>query len=200
MFPLQLEATIGHWPTNLLYVACGFLFGLVLEQAGFGNSRNLAAQFYLYDMRVLKVMFTAIVTAMLLVFFSQAVGLLDYGQLFINPTHLWPGIVGGLIFGVGFVIGGYCPGTSIVSAATLKIDGMFFLLGLMLGSVLFAETVGWYQGFFDSAGFYGELTLPQLLGTGPGPVVLAVAAMALVMFYAAEKIEAYFRRRKEEGK
>jgi uncharacterized membrane protein YedE/YeeE len=200
MFPLQLEAVLGHWQTNLLYIACGFLFGFVLEQAGFGNSRNLAAQFYLYDMRVLKVMFTAIVTAMLLIFLGQAVGLLDYSQLFINPTHLWPGIVGGLIFGVGFVIGGYCPGTSIVSAATLKIDGMFFLLGLVLGSVVFAETVGWFQGFFDSAGFYGELTLPQLLGTGPGLVVVAIAAMALGMFFAAEKIEAYFRRRKEEGK
>ncbi len=199
MLPLDTEALLGHGGTSLLYVFCGFLFGFVLEQAGFGNSRNLAAQFYLRDMRVLKVMFTAIVTAMLLVFLADALWLLDAGQLYVNPTHLWPGIVGGLVFGAGFVIGGYCPGTSLVSLATLKLDGLFFLLGMGAGMVLFGESVGWYQAFFDSSGNYGEVTLPALLGIGPGPVVLGVVAMALCMFWAAEKIEGYFAHRENRS-
>ena len=110
-------------PFVLVTLAVGFCFGFVLERAGFGNARNLAAQFYLYDMRVLKVMFTAIVTAMLLIFAAAAFGVLDFGALEVPATYLGPAIVGGLLLGVGFILGGYCPGTSLVSMSTLKIDG-----------------------------------------------------------------------------
>ena len=133
MAPLQLDATVGHVLKNVFYVVTGFGFGFALERAGFGNARRLAAQFYLRDMRVFKVMFTAILTAMLLIFWSSALGLLDYQELYINPTHLWPGILGGLIFGVGFVVGGYCPGTALVSMATMKLDGLLFVVGLGIG-------------------------------------------------------------------
>jgi hypothetical protein len=199
VFPLNLELSLGHAWTNGLYVLTGFLFGVALEQAGFGNARKLAAQFYLRDMRVLKVMFTAIVTAMLLVFGADALGILDTRALYINPTHLGPGIVGGLIFGVGFVVGGYCPGTAIVSMSTLKLDGLFFVLGLGLGATVFGEAVGSFQAFFDASGAYGEVTLPGLLGLSPGLVVLAVVVMALCMFWAAERVEAYLARRQEGG-
>ncbi len=194
MFPVDLAGSLGHVFENVFYVFTGFWFGFALERAGFGNSRKLAAQFYLKDMRVLKVMFTAILTAMLLIFWSSALGLLDYRALYINPTHMWPGIVGGLIFGAGFVIGGYCPGTAIVSMSTLKLDGMFFVLGLLFGMTIFGETVGLFQVFFDSSGSYGEVTLQGWLGLPTGLVVLAVVLMALGMFLGAEKIEAFFRR------
>lgn len=197
MFPLNPEGLYEHTFVMAMYVACGFLFGVVLEQAGFGNAKNLAAQFYLSDMRVLKVMFTAIVTAMLLVFLANAIGMLDLNLVFVNPTHLWPGIVGGLIFGVGFVIGGYCPGTSIVSAATLKIDGIFFLFGLAIGSIIFAETLPLFDEFFEASGNYGQLTLYQWLNVGPGVVVLGVVVMALGMFWAAERIETIFSGRRQ---
>jgi len=58
-------------------------------------------------MTVLKVMFTAIVTAMLLIFLASALLLLDFDRLYVNPTYLWPAIVGGLLLGMGFIIGGY---------------------------------------------------------------------------------------------
>jgi len=201
MFPLDVQAAVGHGWEIVLYVVTGFFFGFVLERSGFGNARVLAAQFYLYDMRVLKVMFTAIITAMLLVLWSSALGILDYQALYINPTHLWPGIVGGLIFGVGFVVGGYCPGTSIVSMATLKLDGLVFVLGLGFGMFVFAETVPGFQAFFDNSGNYGEVTLQQWLGWPAGVVALAVVIMALGMFWGAEKIESLLaaRRSPEEG-
>jgi hypothetical protein len=85
----------------------GVGFGFALERAGFGDARKLAAQFYLHDMTVLKVMFTAIVTAMLLIFLASALLLLDFDRLYVNPTYLWPAIVGGLLLGMGFIIGGY---------------------------------------------------------------------------------------------
>ncbi|MBP8137537.1 MAG: YeeE/YedE family protein, partial [Candidatus Eisenbacteria bacterium] len=99
----------GTWLAYAFAVLSGFAFGFVLENAGFGSSRKLAAQFYLKDMTVLKVMFSAIVTAMLGLTLLRAVGVLDFDRLFVNPTFLGPQVVGGVIFGVGFAVGGYCP-------------------------------------------------------------------------------------------
>ena len=197
MFPLQLESALGHIWMNFFYVVTGFLFGFALERAGFGNSRNLAAQFYLRDMRVLKVMFTAIITAMLLTFWFNALGWLDYRALYINPTHLWPGILGGFIFGMGFVVGGYCPGTAIVSASTLKLDGLFFILGMGIGMTIFGETVSSFQSFFETSGYYGELTLQDWLGLSTGLTVLLAVLMALAMFWGAERVEKYFATRNQ---
>ncbi|MGD2268750.1 MAG: YeeE/YedE thiosulfate transporter family protein, partial [Desulfobacterales bacterium] len=141
MAPFDINASLGHIWQNFFYLITGIGFGFALERAGFGDSRNLAAQFYLKDMRVLKVMFTAIVTAMLLIFWCNALGILNYSRLYINTTYLWPGLVGGFIFGFGFVVGGYCPGTALVSMSTLKLDGLFFVVGLGLGMFAFGETI-----------------------------------------------------------
>jgi len=107
MAPYDLVAALGSRGTVLVYLAIGFGFGFALERAGFGNSRKLAAQFYLHDMTVLKVMFTAIVVAMVLIFWASALLLLDIDRLFVNPTYLWPGILGGVLLGMGFIVGGY---------------------------------------------------------------------------------------------
>jgi len=189
MAPMNLDTTLGWLGAGLLSLAIGFLFGFVLEQAGFGNARKLAAQFYFYDMTVLKVMFTAIVLAMVLLSLSAGLGLVDMDRIWINPTYLWPGLLGGFILGIGFIIGGYCPGTSLVSMITLKIDGLFFVLGCLLGLTLFGEVAGYVAGFWHHAGFYGEVTLPELLGIGPTWVVLGVAAMAVGVFGVVEIVE-----------
>ena len=121
-FPLIVTDLFGRYGGYFVYLLIGFAFGYVLEISGFGNSKKLAAQFYFKDMTVLKVMFTGIIVAMVLIFGSTALGLLDYRLLWVNPTYLWPGIVGGLIMGVGFIVGGFCPGTSLVAMATGKIE------------------------------------------------------------------------------
>lgn len=185
MAPFDLVALFGVGGSYVIYLAIGFAFGFILESSGFGDSRLLAAQFYFRELRVLKVMFTAIVVAMLLVFWSTALGWLDYDQLWVNPTYLWPGIVGGLIMGAGFIIGGYCPGTSLVSAVTLKVDGMFFLLGNVTGIIIFGETVEFINSFWNS-GYLGFFTLPELLHLDTGIVVVLVTCMALAMFAGFE--------------
>ncbi len=184
-FPLNLEALIGQWPAYLVYLGIGLAFGYVLEQAGFGISTKLAAQFYFKEMTVLKVMFTGIVVAMLFVFLTAGLGLLDYNLIWVNPTYLWPGIVGGLIMGVGFIIGGFCPGTSLVSLATGKIDGLFFALGTFFGIFLFGETVPLFEDFFHSS-YLGRFTLMELFNTSTGVIVLGVTLMALAAFAFAE--------------
>jgi rhodanese-related sulfurtransferase len=190
-FPLPLTELMGHYGAYIVYLLIGIAFGAVLEMAGFGNSTKLAAQFYFKDMTVLKVMFTGIIVAMVLVFGATAVGLLDYNLLWVNPTYLWPGIVGGLIMGAGFIIGGFCPGTSLVAAATLKKDGIMFVLGVMAGIFVFGETIDNFAIFWNSS-YMGRFTLPELFGLPTGVVVVGVVIMALVMFWGAAKLEQHF--------
>jgi uncharacterized membrane protein (DUF485 family) len=181
MAPYDLIASVGVTGSYLIYVAIGFAFGFILESSGFGDSRRLAGQFYFRELAVVKVMFTAIVVAMILVFWSTALGLLDYNEIWVSPTYLWPGIAGAVIMGIGFILGGYCPGTSVVSVATLKVDGMFFFLGHIAGMVVFAETVGYITNFWNS-GYMGRFTLPELLHLETGVVVVLVVCLALAMF------------------
>lgn len=190
-FPLPLTQLLGQWGAYAVFLVIGFAFGYVLEIAGFGNSKKLAAQFYFKDMTVLKVMFSAIVVAMVFIFSASAFGLLDYNLIWVNPTYLWPGIVGGLIMGFGFIIGGFCPGTSLVAAATAKLDGIFFTLGVFFGIFLFGETVDNYALFWNSS-YMGRFTLPEWLGLPTGVVVLLIVLMALFMFWGGEKLESRF--------
>lgn len=187
---LLTSGTLGY---ALTFGAIGFGFGAVLEMGGFGDTRKLAGQFYLRDMTVVKVMFTAITVAAVLVAGASAFGLLDVGRVWVNPTYLWPGIAGGLVMGVGFILGGFCPGTSVVAASTLKIDGMVFLGGALLGVYAFGETVSGFEPFFLSS-YMGRFTIDEWLGISTGAAVLLVVAMALAMFWAAEILERRFGR------
>ncbi len=182
MAPLDVT-TLGPVAYVLVFGGIGFAFGAVLEMGGFGDTRKLAGQFYFQDMTVLRTMFTAIAVAAVLVALATSFGLLDMSRVFVNPTYLWPGIVGGLVMGVGFVIGGFCPGTSLVAASTLKVDGILFLLGALVGVWLFGETVGSFQGFWLPS-YMGRFTLPEWLGLSVGVTVLLVVAMALALFWA----------------
>lgn len=191
-FPLQLETLLGKPWMYLVFAVIGFGFGFVLESAGFGNSKKLAAQFYFRELTVLKVMFGAIVTAMVLIFITVGLGILDFSLLWVNPTYLASGIVGGLIMGVGFIIGGFCPGTSLVAMATGKLDGLFFVLGVLFGIFVFGETVEYYWDWWNNAGYMGRITIPEWLGLPYGVVVTAVVLMALFMFWGAEQLEQRF--------
>ena len=191
-FPLPLETLIGKPLMFLVFAVIGFGFGYVLESSGFGNSKKLAAQFYFREMTVLKVMFGAIVTAMVLIFTMVGLGILDFNQVWVNPTYLWSGIVGGLIMGVGFIVGGFCPGTSLVAMVTRKIDGLFFVLGGLLGIFLFGETERFYDYWWNFAGYMGRITIPEWLGVSYGIVVFGIVVMALFMFWGSEQLEHIF--------
>ncbi|MBU2515156.1 YeeE/YedE family protein [bacterium] len=189
MAPFSLVELMGQFGFYSVVFLIGLGFGSVLEMSGFGDSRKLAAQFYLKDMTVLKVMFGAIIVAMTLIFLTSSLGWLDYDYLWVNPTYLLPGIVGGLIMGVGFVVGGFCPGTSLVALASLKLDGLFFVGGVLFGIFVFGETIdSTFSGFWNS-NYFGRLTLQDLLGLDAGVVVFLVVIIALAMFLGAEKIE-----------
>ncbi len=169
----------------IIAVVIGIGFGFFLERAGFGSARVLAAQFYFTDMRVLKVMFSAIVTAMVGLYYLSVIGFVDLSLVYLTPTYLLPQIVGGLLLGVGFVVGGYCPGTSCVAAATGRYDAAVYLLGIVAGIWVFGELFPLVETFYLSTGM-GQVTLPQLLGVPYGVVVFLVCVMAVGAFAAAE--------------
>ena len=176
----------------------GIGFGFFLEKAGFGSSKKLAAQFYFKDLAVFKVMFTAIITAMLGVYFLTWFGFIDYSLIYIADTYVLPQILGGLILGVGFVIGGYCPGTSAVGMATGKIDAVVFILGVMLGILVYGEFYPLIEGFAKSTAM-GRYTLMDLTGIPFGILVFAVVLMAVGGFAGAGWIEKKYGYKKEEA-
>jgi len=196
-FPLPsfLAVSASNPWTYVLFAVIGFAFGFTLEMSGFGNSRKLAAQFYFTDLTVLKVMFTAIAVAMTLTFGAVGLGLLDFSQVWVNLTYVPSGVLGGLIMGVGFIVGGFCPTTSLASASTGKIDGMFFVGGGFVGAFLFGETEKYFTQWYNNAGYYGRLTLMDVFHLPAGVVVLLVVLMALFMFWGAEQLERIFGKK-----
>lgn len=181
----------------VIAIITGIGMGFFLERAGFGSAKKLVSQFYLFDMRVFKVMFTAIATAMTGVYLLSATGFLAIENLSMVATFLPSQITGGLILGVGFVIGGYCPGTSAVASATGKIDGIVYMAGMIAGMLLFAGMYPSLETFLDSGGM-GKVTLYGYFGLPYGAVVLAVIIMAIAGFAGATVIEKKFAHLKPE--
>jgi uncharacterized membrane protein YedE/YeeE len=184
MEPLAPLSKLSEWgPTSLVAAAglLGFGFGFVLERAGFGNAKTLAGQWYGYNFAVLRVMFTAIVVAMVGLFGLYYLGVVDLAQIYVNETFLWPQLVGGLIFGVGFAVGQYCPGTAVVACATGKVDAMVFMGGFFGGLLAFFFAYDGLERFYLS-GDLGRVLLPDALGLPAGAVVLGVVLLALGAF------------------
>ena len=173
----------------IIALILGFFFGYILEAAGFSSSRKLAGLFYGYDFVVLRVFFTAGVTAMIGVALFGYWGLLDLDAIYINPTFLWSAIVGGLIMGVGFIVGGYCPGTSVAGAAIGKIDGMVFMGGIFLGVFAFTEGYPIFKGLYNGYA-WGDVRINELLNMTQGKFIFLMILAALIAFYATTKIEA----------
>jgi uncharacterized membrane protein YedE/YeeE len=166
----------------------GVAFGWTLERSGLGSARKLSAQFDLSDLTVFKVLFTAIVTAMLGAFFLGRLGLLDLSRVQVPETFLVPQLVGGLLFGFGFVVAGLCPGTSCVSAATGRGDGLAVVVGMFTAILASGLVFAAWEPLYERTA-RGPLTLPTLLHVPYGVVVCGVVAVALLGFRGAEWLE-----------
>ena len=171
MLPLSASMEFSTGVDLAIALVCGLGFGFALERAGFGSARKLTAVFYLYDMAVVKVMFTAIVTAMTGLFVLSAIGAMDLAELYVEPTNYVAQVGGGLLFGAGFMIGGYCPGTSVAACATGRLDGFAFLGGMLGGVYLFAELFPGVDAWVRGTAI-GEVTLPAVTGLSMGWWVL----------------------------
>jgi hypothetical protein len=198
MLPLTSSIEFSVAAELGLALLLGVGFGYCLERAGFGSARKLTAVFYLWDMAVVKVMFTAIVTAMTGLFLLAAAGVMDLAELYLEPTSLAAQALGGLLFGAGFIVGGYCPGTSVAAVATGRKDGMSFFAGMLAGVLAYAEFTPGIEGWIK-AGSRGEMTLPSVTGIGMGWWVLAFVAFLAFAAWGMGKLERRYATLKPRG-
>jgi len=186
--PLFEYGFLSHNAGLIAALVIGLGFGFFLERGGLGNATKLAGQFYLKDLTVLKVLFTAILTAMLGLYWLGRFGVVDLTRVYQLPTFVLPQLAGGLIFGVGFVMGGLCPGTSCVSMSSGRMDGLALVGGMLFGVLVFNEIFPVVSIFYNSTAI-GEVTIPQLIGVPHGLAVFAIVIAALGSFVLAERLE-----------
>lgn len=168
---------------------CGLLFGYVLENAGLGAPRKLTAQFRFSDWSVFKVMFTAIIVAAIGLYAATASGLMAANGVFIPTTYFWATLTGGALVGAGMAIGGYCPGTSSVGLASGRLDGLFFIIGMVLGTALFAGVFDPIKSFYEAAAGPQAQTLPDLFAIPVWAVLGILIAVAVLGFFVGNRFE-----------
>lgn len=193
MGPVTTLFNAPEWLDLLIALLIGIGFGFSLEQAGFSSSRKLAGMFYGYDTTVLKVFFTAAIVALVGSQFLSWFGLLDLSQVFVNEYYVKAAIVGGIIMGAGFIIGGFCPGTGLCALSIGKIDAMFYVAGGLTGAFLFAETYPFVRNLADGD-YKGPVKINEVIGISPGLFAFLLIAAAVIMFWLAEKAESRFAR------
>ncbi len=196
MGPLFPQGLISE-PTNfLLAFLIGIGFGIGLEAGGFTNTRKLAGVFYGYDFVVLKVFFTAALTGAIGLFLMDSYGLIDISLTYYPHTYWIPTLIGGLIMGLGFILGGFCPGTSVCAATTGKIDAIAFIIGVFIGIYGYAFS---YESVFKSlrqSGKMGQVDIANWLGISDAVFIFIVTIVAVIVFFAVTKLQAYLNREK----
>lgn len=199
MGPLIPQGIIPMGWDFVIALLIGIAFGFILEASGFSSSRNITGVFYGYNFVVLRVFFTAVVVAMIGLQYFDYFGWLDLNQIYVLPTFLSPMIVGAVIMGVGFIIGGFCPGTSYTAIAIGKIDAMVFTGGLFLGIFLFSEFFPFFEQFYYSDNM-GNITIGEFLGISNLMFTMIFTAIAVIAFYVTWLIEKRVRKNYEEYK
>jgi len=182
----------GEW-NFVIAIFIGMAFGYILEASGFSSSRKLAGVFYGYDFVVLKVFFTSAVVAAIGLYYMDYLNWVDIAQLYVHPTFLWAAIIGGIIMGIGFISGGFCPGTSFTGAAIGKIDAMAFTIGIMIGIFIFAELFDYIEPLFTGSNM-GHITLVDTFGISPYWIILAFTIIAVVAFYFSDFIRSKVKK------
>jgi hypothetical protein len=188
MGPLIPQGIIDPSWNHVLAFLIGIGFGFILEASGFSTSRKIVGVFYGYDFVVLRVFMTAAATAMVGLIYFSYMGWIDKEMIFILPTYLTSIIVGGVIMGLGFLIGGFCPGTSLCGVAIGKIDAIFFTIGMYLGILLFSELYPLFDGIYNGQSL-GPILIHEIIGISSKWFALIFVVMTLAAFFVASLIK-----------
>ena len=191
--PIISSGIISPAWDNLFAVILGMGFGFALESSGFSSSRKIIGTFFGYDFVVVKVFFTAAIVASLGLLYLSYMGLVDYSLLYIQPTFLTSAIVGGIIMGIGFAMGGFCPGTSLCATAVGRIDGLVFFGGMFIGVFLFSESFPLFENMYYS-GSMGSKMINTVLGISPELFTFLLILMAIGMFYGAGWVQSKIKK------
>ena len=189
--PLVKNGFISQDIDFVFAILIGVLFGYSLQRSGFTNSRKIAAAFYMKDVDVPVVMFTAIVTAAIGLWGLSLLGLIDAGKMYFLPTFLLPMVIAGFIFGIGMAVGGFCPGTSLASMVTGKIDALFFVVGFFIGSLIFGDFYPLWEKFYNSNA-HGVWRIDELFHINLGLAVFIVAILGVFGSLGMRKLQYKF--------
>lgn len=162
----------------------GVLFGFFLQKGRVLRYDKQIGVLRLKDMTIIKFMLSAVLTAMVGIYLLLQFGLVE---LDIKSANLAANILGGLLFGMGWAIVGYCPGTSVGAVGEGRWDGIWAILGMLAGAMLFAEIYPFVSGTMWTWWNVGKVTLPQLLHVNQWVVVIAFVAGGLGLFWQLEK-------------
>jgi uncharacterized membrane protein YedE/YeeE len=177
-------APVAAVPKLLAGAIFGLAFGFLLQKGGVGKFNVLIGQLLLQDFTVAKVMLAAIVVGMVGIFtlhhFAKA-------NLHIKPTRIGANIIGGLLFGAGFALMGYCPGTAAVALGQGNWDAFFGMAGLVAGSWIFAELSGWTKRTIEKWGDLGKVLLPDLLHLPRVPFVASFVVLLTAGLYVLHR-------------
>lgn len=187
MGPLIPHEYLSYEWNIVIALLIGLAFGFILESSGFSSSRKLAGVFYGYDFAVLKVFFTAALVSVIGLYYMDYLGWINMSMLYVHPTYIWGAIVGGAIMGIGFVAGGFCPGTSICAVAIGKLDAWVYVFGIMLGVLIFSEAFEVFENLYTGS-YLGNITLVESLELPASWIIFAITIMALVAFFIADVV------------
>jgi len=171
-------------PKLLAGMVFGLVFGFLLQKGGVGKFNILIGQLLLQDFTVAKVMLTAIVVGMVGVFALHHFARVN---LHLKPTRIGSNIIGGLLFGAGFALMGYCPGTAAAALGQGSWDALFGMAGLVAGSWIFAEFSASLKKTVEKWGDLGKVLLPDLLHVPRGVFVVIFAVLLTVGLFALER-------------
>lgn len=163
----------------------GFVFGFLLQKGGVATYRVIVGQFLWVDHTVLKVMLTAILVGSIGVYAMLGLGLIE--GLLVKPAVLLGNLIGGLIFGVGMVGLGYCPGTGVAAAGSGSRHAWYGILGMIFGAAVFTELYPWFDAAVISKVDLGKVTFADLTGVSPWVFVAGIGLLAIVLFTYAER-------------
>lgn len=178
--------------SELMYgFVTGIMFGFFLQRGRVIRYDKQLGALRLQDFTIVKFMLSHIVVAMVGVYLLYDLGLV---KLAVKPTVLGGVVLGGLIFGVGWGLVGYCPGTAVAALGEGRLDAVWAILGMLAGAGLYAEAFPWLKRTVLTWGDYGKITLPQVLGVNHWVVITAVVVLTLLFFRWLEGYEATRRQ------
>lgn len=174
--------------TLVLGLLAGIVFGFALQRAGFSRCFLVHRGLWLKDFTMLKVMLTAIVVGMVGVHLLGAIAP-DLVHFKVKTLYLWGVLMGGLIFGVGIALGGYCPGTAVVGFGAGVGEGLAAVLGGLTGALAFIFAYPALKPLFVEPANFGKITLPSALGLPALPTALILAALLAGVIVGLNRLE-----------
>lgn len=169
----------------IIGLCTGVIFGFLLQRAHVLRYDKQLGALRLQDLTIVKFMLSHIIVAMIGMYLLSDLGL---AKLSIKATVLGANILGGLIFGLGWGLLGYCPGTSLGALGEGRVDALSGILGMLVGAAVFSRSYDWLLGTVYTWGDYGKITLPGVTGLNHWLLIaLLAAAYVLILRFIERK-------------